>query len=89
MATISLNESAPAEELTFYFANLEPFTLSPGESLDTDDPALAAAVLESPWLTVEGTVSEPEVDEPEQADEPEAEQADTFNRGFFAAGDDA
>ena len=88
MATISPNEYAPDEAATYNFANLEPFTLSPGESLDTDDAALVAAVNEHPWLDVEGDVAPEPADEPE-ADEVNEPEADTFNRGFFAAGDDA
>ena len=89
MATISPTEYAPDEAATYNFANLEPITLTPGETLDTDDPALVAAVNEHPWLSVEGVVEVVPADEPEadEVDEPEAD--DTFNRGFFAAGDDA
>ena len=34
MATISPNEYAPDEAATYNFANLDTFTLAPGETLD-------------------------------------------------------
>lgn len=86
MATISPNEYAPDEAATYNFANLDPVTLSPGESLDTDDAELVKAAIEHPWLDVDGSVEPAPVDEPEN----EADPADVFdNSGFFAAGDDA
>lgn len=61
MATISPNDSAPAEVVHYTFAAGDFKLGGRSKKYETDDPALISEAYTHPWLTVEEPVVEPVV----------------------------